>query len=539
MLFDPIPGQALTFEDTTYQIAEHPAAPGIAYGQEGRAAIVYKLNAAKSPLALKVFKPQYRSPALTAQAGKFAPFAALPGLTVCRRTVLTPQRHGPLLRQFPDLTYAVLMSWVEGPTWMQVLQEKTALSPEQSLAIAQAFARILAELEQQGIAHCDLSGANLILPALTPDSNSASSHPPIELVDVEQIYAASLERPEEIPSGSDGYAHQTVRQERIWNAKADRFAGAVLLAEMLGWCDPTVRETAYGENFFDPQEMMRPGRRFDLLNQSLSARWGSGVANLFERAWASETLAHCPTFGEWLVALPEVVPQPATKETAPGETGDDPAVAPACEEDPVTATIMVLAERLAAQENLSGALEAYRHALNLLPAGSSLAGPIQEKVHQLEASIASPLLEGIGKEETAEAGAGEPDPIPGPETATRICPYCENRIGVDVGKCPACGKTLIGQTEADPVKSLEEIDFGKLETVKPEPEPLGYNYKSCPNCHRVYLSTATKCVYCEVELSDQAGQETNTRTLNATRRMLFYLLVVFLAFMIIRAFLLN
>ena len=40
MAFQPAVGQALTIDDTTYRIAEHPAAPGIPYGQEGRQAIV-------------------------------------------------------------------------------------------------------------------------------------------------------------------------------------------------------------------------------------------------------------------------------------------------------------------------------------------------------------------------------------------------------------------------------------------------------------------------------------------------------------------
>ncbi|MEM2461005.1 MAG: hypothetical protein QXV20_07090, partial [Candidatus Hadarchaeales archaeon] len=113
-------------------------------------------------LALKVFKPRFRLPFLVAQAERIAPFASLPGLSACQRTVLTPSRHADLLRQHPDLTYAVLMPWIEGPTWQEVLLEKKPLSPEQSLALARGLAEVLVRMEEQGIAHCDLSAPNVM-----------------------------------------------------------------------------------------------------------------------------------------------------------------------------------------------------------------------------------------------------------------------------------------------------------------------------------------------------------------------------------------
>jgi hypothetical protein len=48
MAFRPNVGDELTLNGVTYRIAEHPAAPGIPYGQEGRAGIVYCLE--RSPL---------------------------------------------------------------------------------------------------------------------------------------------------------------------------------------------------------------------------------------------------------------------------------------------------------------------------------------------------------------------------------------------------------------------------------------------------------------------------------------------------------
>ena len=79
--------------------------------------------------ALKVFKTRYRLPALVALADKLAPFTSLPGLQVCRRIILTPQRYKELLRQHPDLIYAVLMPWIAGLTWNAPLGPPTASNP--------------------------------------------------------------------------------------------------------------------------------------------------------------------------------------------------------------------------------------------------------------------------------------------------------------------------------------------------------------------------------------------------------------------------
>jgi hypothetical protein len=385
MSFRPNAHDELIIDGIAYRIAEHPAAPGFPYGQEGRAGIVYCLQnpATGNKAALKVFRARFRTPALVSQAEKLAAFADLPGLTVCRRTVLTPQRHADLLRQHPDLTYAVLMPWIEGPTWTEVMLEKRPLTPQQALDLARAFADLLSRMEQNGIAHCDLSGPNVLLPMLagqTADGRPQTAYSPsstVELVDVEGLYAPGLPRPEALPSGSSGYAHRTAR-EGLWGPTADRFAGAVLLAEMLGWGDETVREACYGETYFDPAEMPGQGGanppRYRTLLSALARHYGQPVADLFERAWTSETLADCPTFGEWLVAMPEhPVAQAFSLSTAATETAEAQAsTSPEEVTLGVVRGLMQAARRMEDKGNLEGALELYRQALELAQADPSL-----------------------------------------------------------------------------------------------------------------------------------------------------------------------
>jgi WD40 repeat protein len=406
MAFRPNVGDELTLNNVTYRIAEHPAAPGIPYGQEGRAGIVYQLlpadrSAGFQPAALKVFRARFRTPALVSQAEKLAAFADLPGLTVCRRTVLTPTRHADLLRREPDLTYAVLMPWIEGPTWVEVMLEKRPLTPQQALDLARAFAQVLVRMEEQGLAHCDLSGPNVLLPMLagqTADRRPQTAYRPsstVELVDVEGLYAPGLPRPEALPSGSAGYAHRTAR-EGLWGPTADRFAGAVLLAEMLGWGDESVREACYGETYFDPAEMPAQGSanppRYRTLLAALARHYGQPVADLFERAWTSETLADCPTFGEWLVALPEQPVGQAFSLSTPAAENTEGQASISPEEITVGIIrgLIQAARRLEEQNELKSALEVYRQAQILAPPGSGLRAELNAIVQGLEKQIARP-----------------------------------------------------------------------------------------------------------------------------------------------------
>jgi len=349
----------LLIDSTPWRIAEHPAALGMPYGQEGRAAVVYRLNSDTAARAIKVFKPRFRLPSLVSLAQRLEPFADMPGLAVCQRTVLTPQRHAALLRQYPDLTYAVLMPWIEGPTWMEVVLRRDdpqdgSLSPAQSLTLASALTAILAEMEQSSVAHCDLSGPNVLLPLLASSPSQGEGRgggrttgEDVALVDVEQLYGPDLEQPTVLPGGSPGYAHKTA-PDGLWSSEADRFAGAVLIAEMLGWCDSRVRNAAWGEHYFDPAEIQTDSDRYRLLVTTLRERWGEAIAGLFERAWLSETLADCATFGEWLVSLPEGAASSPDISTQPAAD--------------TTSLLLTRAQRKEKEGDLAGALRCYQDA---------------------------------------------------------------------------------------------------------------------------------------------------------------------------------
>ncbi|MFM1652485.1 hypothetical protein ACI7RC_10335 [Brevibacillus sp. B_LB10_24] len=413
MSFQPQVGEEITIGGLAYTFGEHPMAPHVPYGQEGRQGVVYqlipKIETSSGWKALKVFRSNFRDPQMVYLSERLGQYAKLPGLLVCEREVITPQQNGPLLSHYHDLMYAVVMPWIEGPTWMDVVLDQRDLGRRECLLLARSLAKVLSAMEQRGLAHCDLSGPNIILPRLVKSSiEDGFSY--VELVDVEQMHAPNLERPDAVAGGSPGYASPRMSHSAgQWSHYSDRFAGAILLAEMLGWCDQNVRDSAWGESYFMPEEVQQPCKRFDILVESIWRHWGREIAGLLASVWEGQALNQCPTFGEWLLMLMNA---DETREAVHSNPRQDPvkeaAVSPpvdfgrgelaAGEVDPESLQLynrqIEQARQLENKGNLEAALDVYRSVQAKLPANNSLAQDLVMITNELEARIeARNLLE--------------------------------------------------------------------------------------------------------------------------------------------------
>jgi hypothetical protein len=204
-------------------------------------------------------------------------------------------------------------------------------------------------------------------------------NPGVALVDVEQMYGPSLNRPHLLPGGSPGYAHRTA-PDGLWSPEADRFAGAILIAEMLGWHDAQIRGRAWGESFFDPDEIAQDSDRYLALHASLERCWGVNAARLLERAWRSDVLAECPTFGGWLIALPTKAPQLVSASTS----GQPRPSTPPDTSTAAAQALIDLGEELARQGNYAAALTAYRQAEQITLASSALRLRIIRRLEELQ-----------------------------------------------------------------------------------------------------------------------------------------------------------
>jgi hypothetical protein len=312
MSFAPQVDASLIIEGEPHRFMAHPAARGmnIVWGQTGRFGTVYALESHGSRYALKVFAAGFRDEGFVENALQLRRYSIFPELRACARIVLTPENHGDLLQQYPDLTYAVRMPWIVGSTWLQAMQESAndgrPLTRQQSHSLANELARTLARMQSWGIAHCDLSNSNVMV-TIEP--------PSIALVDVEDMYAGDFRRPEQLTVGSPGYAHFTA-PAGLWSPIADRFAGAVLIAEMLGWSDPVIRHSACGEYYFDPREMPSERarsttcERLNILLSVLADRWSPEIAQAFATAWYSKTLQECPAMSQWAQLIADCTPAP-------------------------------------------------------------------------------------------------------------------------------------------------------------------------------------------------------------------------------------
>lgn len=305
-MFNPTLSTYLHLEGQDYYFSPHPAIPTLVWGQEGRHAVVYRLQNNGDAYALKVFRPAFRHTGLIAAAEALWTYHELPGLRVCQQSVITREGYPELIDQHEDLDYAMVMPWIEGSTWFDLLQNKQKISLDQSRALAENMAWVLYALELNQMAHCDLSSGNIIV---NPDIIQ------VNLVDVEDLYSPWLEPPPLVPAGSMGYQHRESAQNGQWGPLGDRFAGIVLLAEMLGWAHPDVRKQAWGESYFAPDEMQQDSERYQTLVRVLRI-YDPGFAEAFEQAWRSEKIESCPPLKTWYDLL-DALPREPVAEWAP------------------------------------------------------------------------------------------------------------------------------------------------------------------------------------------------------------------------------
>lgn len=287
---DPQPGETISLDSKTYEFLPHPVFADAAYGQEGRKGVVYQVQNNGSLFALKSFKEAYRDQSLHGICRCLAQLD-LPGMEVCRRECLTSDWAAAALSQFPDFEYAVLMPWIEGSTWFELVSERTVISDDASLAIAQNTCRVLSKLEARGFAHCDVAGSNVIV-----DPRTGAIH----FIDVEDMYGPGLQLADSFPQGTVGYQHRSNLSAKRgqWCGEGDRFAGGVLLAEMLTWHDQEIRDRSDREQYFAESELQEDNERYRLMLEKLSTI-SKGLVSCFQRLWESDSLADCPSLSEW------------------------------------------------------------------------------------------------------------------------------------------------------------------------------------------------------------------------------------------------
>ncbi|MEO7003180.1 MAG: hypothetical protein ABI068_15310, partial [Ktedonobacterales bacterium] len=302
--FEPQLGMQLLIGEARFGFMPHPifgAEMDEVFVVEGGEALLYQLqDVANGALyALKVMKPSYRGEEIARSVASLRPYATLPGLQLGNRICLTRAEYPALIAALPDLEFAVLMPWLTGRTWAGLLTDRAASETyyaRDALQVALRTAQALWELEAHHMAHTDVASGNVML---------LSEKGEIALLDVETLYMLNTPTPRFKRLGTPGYQHPRLDARGQWRPEGDRFAGAILLTEMLTWWDPTVRAlTPDGaETLFQPQELQ--SLTLPRWQAARDALWNTcpPALALFDQAWAAADLADCAELGAWAMVL--------------------------------------------------------------------------------------------------------------------------------------------------------------------------------------------------------------------------------------------
>lgn len=256
---------------------------------------------------------------------KMASIKHIPGFEwTAKRQVLTYTNHKQLLKQYIKLHNAILMPWVktsEQTSWfefkVQQIQNNEALRDRNDfIHVAYKLAESLKELEERGFAHGDINTTNVIV-NMTGRS--------INIIDIEDMfhrkYTLSINN---LSAGTPGYQFRS--GQSVWHESADRFAGALLLCEILCWNDIRSNNITRDEYLFDQLEEIDTRdtqcQVYKVIEASLQ-QLSPDLLALFEACWQAKSIDECPQIADWYDAI-EVLMRPLIQTPAPSIPSEPP-----------------------------------------------------------------------------------------------------------------------------------------------------------------------------------------------------------------------
>lgn len=305
--WSPFPDMRLTIGAAEYAFVPHPLLASEmeeVFVVEGSESLIYQLRDLLDGelVALKIPKRAFASDRALQVTQTLQVLIHEPGFRVAQRVCLTPQNYADLVTRYPDLAYATLMPWLSGVAWASIIAQPPLhdrYGPREAMQCASMLAKVLANLESRGLAHSDIAGSNVHVDMAIEE---------IELLDLENLYSPVLTPFPRAIIGTPGYQHPHLSPKGQWNARGDRFSGAIILTEMLSWWDPLVRQEAMpdAETLFQPSDLgTKTLPRWHRVRDAIYTLAAPALA-LFDRAWVSSSLDECPTLAEWAHALDQI-----------------------------------------------------------------------------------------------------------------------------------------------------------------------------------------------------------------------------------------
>lgn len=318
MSFDPEVGDKITLGGTVYTVEPRTRGSLRAYQQEGGKAIVYKLKHAAngSFWAFKVFSFAYRGEHQASSVKRLEQLRGMQGLHAASQAVIPASDTS--VQEFPEFAWAVMMPWIEGQTWADILDDVAkrmkAYSKQEAISEATALARLFTSLELIGHVHCDISCGNVIrIPGSTPQ---------YELIDLEDMRISGESMPKNSTPGTPGYALPGVYTTAV--GAGDRYAAAIVLIEALALGTPHAATLASMEGVFTANRDNEKDReRFNNIIDHV-IKWNPQLASLFRQAWNAASLEECPKIEQITTALESMAP--GSEIGAPPRFDDPPPI---------------------------------------------------------------------------------------------------------------------------------------------------------------------------------------------------------------------
>jgi serine/threonine protein kinase len=299
--FDPSPRDSIDLFGRKHVVQPHPQVAYLPYSQLAGRAVVHQLRDQTGEyFALKVFKKQYRDPSLVGAIQNLKHVENFEGLRAARRRIVLPS--DPAARKHRNLEYAMLMPWVHGKTWYDVLgqarDEGYYLPEPVAIRLCNRFLSIMEGLETAGVAHTDISPGNVMVEFTEND---------VQLLDLEDMYMPGADPPSHQSTGSTGYRHRSGEDgNTFWRSEGDRYSAAVLAAEMLILVSPQLARKATQEGFFRGHCGTSEGMtRFEEAQVWLE-KIAPEFAPVFERSWFASSLEECPRISELRMPITEL-----------------------------------------------------------------------------------------------------------------------------------------------------------------------------------------------------------------------------------------
>lgn len=294
MSFEPTPGMHILLGEENIEFTSlemNKPSSVYVYGEQGKEATVYRVVKNNKFHALKVFRFKYQHRRLINTVKQLNSLKNLDGLATAERIIIDRDTYPDLIKIYPELNFSILMPWIEGRSWGRIIEDNKDMQYEDYLKIAKLLSKVISNLEKYKLAHCDLSHNSFMVD---------SSFSALQLFDLENMYGHNMPRPvPEVSYGTPGYRPLWIAENGLWDVKGDRFAFAILCAEIITWHNKSIRDNkARIDSFFSEEEIGDTSPRFNFMVYCLS-QLSPKLPELFQKAWFSTRLDQCPTISHW------------------------------------------------------------------------------------------------------------------------------------------------------------------------------------------------------------------------------------------------